>query len=34
VKIHRGSVLRKMGAASVVELAMMAEKLKVLPGTT
>jgi len=28
VKIHRGNVLRKMGAASLVELAMMAEKLK------
>jgi FixJ family two-component response regulator len=33
VKIHRGNVLRKMGAASLVELALMAEKLKSLPGT-
>jgi len=28
VKIHRGNVLRKMKAASLVELALMAEKLK------
>jgi FixJ family two-component response regulator len=28
VKIHRGNLLRKMGAASLVELALMAEKLK------
>jgi FixJ family two-component response regulator len=28
VKIHRGNILRKMKAASVVELALMAEKLK------
>ena len=28
VKIHRGNVLRKMEAASLVELAMMAESLK------
>jgi FixJ family two-component response regulator len=34
VKIHRGNVLRKMGAASLVELAMMAEKLKAWVGTT
>jgi FixJ family two-component response regulator len=32
VKIHRGNVIRKMGAASLVELALMAEKLKVSPG--
>jgi FixJ family two-component response regulator len=28
VKVHRGSVMRKMEAASVVELVLMAEKLK------
>jgi len=33
VKIHRGNVIRKMAAASLVDLAMMAEKLKSLPGT-
>jgi FixJ family two-component response regulator len=33
VKIHRGNIIRKMGAASLVELAQMAEKLKGLPGT-
>jgi len=33
VKIHRGNVLRKMGAASLVELALMAEKLKSLLRT-
>jgi FixJ family two-component response regulator len=33
VKIHRGNVIRKMGAASLVELALMAEKLKPPPGT-
>jgi len=33
VKIHRGNLIRKMGAASLVELAQIAEKLKILPGT-
>ena len=33
VKIHRGNVIRKMSAASLVDLALMAEKLKSLPGT-
>jgi len=33
VKIHRGNILRKMGAASLVELALMAEKLKGSAGT-
>jgi FixJ family two-component response regulator len=33
VKIHRGNVIRKMGAASLVELVLMAEKLSILPGT-
>jgi FixJ family two-component response regulator len=32
VKIHRGNILRKMAAASLVELALMAEKLKNSPG--
>jgi FixJ family two-component response regulator len=32
VKIHRGNVIRKMGAASLVDLALMAEKLKVTTG--
>ena len=34
VKIHRGNILRKMKAASLVELALMAEKLKGSRGTT
>jgi FixJ family two-component response regulator len=34
VKIHRGNILRKMKAASLVELALMAEKLKGVRGTT
>jgi FixJ family two-component response regulator len=33
VKIHRGNVIRKMGASSLVDLALMAERLKSLPGT-
>jgi FixJ family two-component response regulator len=33
VKIHRGNLIRKMGAASLVELAQIAEKLKVFPAT-
>jgi FixJ family two-component response regulator len=33
VKIHRGNISRKMGAASLVELVLMAERLKTLPGT-
>jgi FixJ family two-component response regulator len=33
VKIHRGNIIRKMGAASLVELVLMAEKLSILPGT-
>jgi len=33
VKIHRGNLIRKMGAASLVELSQIAEKLKILPGT-
>ena len=32
VKIHRGNVIRKMGAASLVDLALMAEKLKGSPS--
>jgi FixJ family two-component response regulator len=32
VKIHRGNIIRKMGAASLVELAMMAETLKASRG--
>ncbi|THD56726.1 MAG: response regulator transcription factor [Phenylobacterium sp.] len=31
VKIHRGNISRKMGATSLVELVLMAEKLKGLP---
>lgn len=32
VKVHRGQVMRKMGAASVGELGRMAEKLKLPPA--
>lgn len=31
VKVHRGNVMRKMGATSVAELARLAEKLKLPP---
>jgi FixJ family two-component response regulator len=31
VKIHRGNVMRKMQAASVVDLVRMADKLKLSP---
>jgi FixJ family two-component response regulator len=33
VKVHRGSLMRKMGAASVVELVLMAEKLRASGNT-
>jgi FixJ family two-component response regulator len=33
VKIHRGNIIRKMRAASLVELVLMAENLKHSPGT-
>ena len=32
VKIHRGNVMQKMQAGSVVELLRMADKLKLYPG--
>jgi len=32
VKIHRGAIIRKMRAASLVDLVLMAEKLKNAPG--
>ena len=31
VKVHRGNVMRKMQAASVVDLVRMADKLKLYP---
>jgi len=31
VKVHRGNLIRKMGAASLVDLAQIAEKLKISP---
>lgn len=31
VKVHRGNVMRKMQAASVVDLVRMADKLKLSP---
>jgi hypothetical protein len=33
VKAHRGQVMRKMKASSVLDLARMAEKLKLTPET-
>jgi FixJ family two-component response regulator len=32
VKVHRGHVMRKLGATSAIDLARMAEKLKILPA--
>ena len=32
VKVHRGQVMRKMRAASLVELARMADRLGLTPG--
>jgi FixJ family two-component response regulator len=33
VKVHRGNVMRKMEAASLADLVLMAEKLKVSSET-
>jgi FixJ family two-component response regulator len=33
IKVHRGRVMRKMGAGSLADLVRMAEKLKVSPET-
>jgi FixJ family two-component response regulator len=33
VKFHRGQMMRKMRASSVLDLARMAEKLKLTPET-
>jgi FixJ family two-component response regulator len=32
VKVHRGQVMRKLGAKSAIDLARMAEKLKIVPA--
>ena len=32
VKVHRGNVMHKMQASSVVDLVRMADKLKLSPG--
>jgi FixJ family two-component response regulator len=32
VKVHRGQVMRKLGASSAIDLARMAQKLKILPA--